>query len=58
MEIFIRYNDTDSIKCLMADKDMVEWDVMSEKLPAAALQICLFYILRKFRSDATAAARQ
>ena len=33
MDIFIRYNDTDSIKCVMADKDMVERDVISEKLP-------------------------
>ena len=43
MDIFIRYKDTDSIKCVMADKDMVERDVISEKLPGAALQICLFY---------------
>ena len=43
MDIFIRNNDTESIKCVMADKDMVECDVMSEKLPDAALQICLFH---------------
>ena len=36
MDIFIRYNDTDSIKCVMADKDMVEWDVNSEKLPGCS----------------------
>ena len=54
MDIFIRHNDTESIKCVMDDKDMVERDIMSEKLPGAALQICLFHTLRTFRREVTA----
>ena len=38
----------------MAHRDMIERDVMSEKLPGAALHIRLFHTLRKFRSDDTA----
>ena len=34
---------TQTASSVMADKDMVECDVMSEKLPDAALQICLFH---------------
>ena len=37
----------------MADKDMVERDVLTEKLPGASLQICLFHTLRTFRRDIT-----
>ena len=34
---------TQTASSVMADKDMVEGDVMSEKLPGAVLQICLFH---------------
>ena len=47
MEIFIKYNDPANIKCVMADKDMTDRDVIWEKLPDAALQICLFDTLRR-----------
>ncbi|KAI0241979.1 hypothetical protein LSAT2_015340 [Lamellibrachia satsuma] len=33
MDIFAKHNDTASIKCVMANKDMVERDVIREKLP-------------------------
>ncbi|KAM9314821.1 uncharacterized protein KZ484_024514 [Pholidichthys leucotaenia] len=52
-DIFIKHNDTQGIKCIMADKDMVERDVMSEKIPHAKLQICLFHTLRMFRREIT-----
>lgn len=33
MEIFITYNNTSNTKCIMADKDMTERNVLAEKLP-------------------------
>ena len=35
----------------MADKDMTERDVMRQELPDASLLICLFHVLRTFRSE-------
>ena len=35
----------------MSDKDMTERDVLSEEIPNAVLQICLFHTLRSFKQD-------
>ena len=53
MDIFLKQADGDHVRVIMADKDMVERDVMTEKLPHAALQICLFHVLRTFRREIT-----
>ncbi|KAK2170206.1 hypothetical protein NP493_1158g00045 [Ridgeia piscesae] len=53
MDIFVRNSDAANVKCVMADKDMMECDVIREKLPGAALQICLFHVLRTFRREVT-----
>ena len=45
---------TQTASSVMADKDMIEGDVMSEKLPGAVLQICLFHTLCTFRREVTA----
>ena len=54
MDCFKMYNVTSNVKVIMADMDMVEREVMSEKIPDAALQICLFHTLRTFRREVTA----
>ena len=36
-----------------ADKDMLERDVLKQKLPQAAIQSCLFHVLRTFRREVT-----
>ena len=51
MDIFIRYNDTESIKCVMADKDMVERDVTSEKLPIKCVMADKDMVERDVTSD-------
>ena len=48
MEIFKTCNDTTNTKCVMADKDMTERNVIAEKIPTAQLLICLFHVLRTF----------
>ena len=53
MEIFITYNNTSKTKCIMADKDMTERNVLAEKLPSAQLLICLFHVLCTFRHEIT-----
>ena len=53
MNVFIKHNDTTKTKCIMADKDMVERDIIAEKVPSAALMICLFHTLRTFRREIT-----
>ena len=35
-------------KVIMTEKDMNERDTLSEELPGAVLQLCLFHILRTF----------
>ena len=54
MDVFVKHNDTTNVKCIMADKDMVERDTIAEQIPSAALMICLFHTLRTFRWDITA----
>ena len=49
VRIFKRHNCTDRTVCIMSDKDMTERDVLSEEIPNAVLQICLFHILRSFK---------
>ena len=53
MDLFVRHNDCAAIQCVMADKDMLERDVLKEKLPQAAIQICLFHVLHTFRREVT-----
>ena len=52
-ETFVSYNDASNTKCIMADKDMTERDLLSEKIPTAQLLICLFHVLRTFRREIT-----
>ena len=58
MDIFIAHNTTTNIKVFMADKDMVERQVIAEKLPHVSLQICLFHTLRSFKREITAEKMQ
>ena len=53
MDVFKKHNDTGNTKCIMADKDKVERDVLTEKIPNANLLICLFHTLRIFRREIT-----
>ena len=53
MDVFVNHNDTTKVKCIMADKDMVERDITAEKVPSAALMICLFHTLKTFRWEIT-----
>ena len=52
--IFKRHNCTEGTKCIMADKDMTEREVLTEEIPNAVLLICLFHTLRTFRREITA----
>ena len=52
-ETFLHYNDTSNTKCIMADKDMTERELLTEKIPTAQLLICLFHVLRTFRREIT-----
>ena len=49
--IFKKYNDTSGVQVVVADKDMVERDVISEKIPNASLRLCLFHTLCTFRRE-------
>ena len=51
VHIFKRHNSTDKTVCIMSDKDMTERDVLSEEIPNAVLQICLFHTLRSFKRE-------
>ena len=53
MDIFEKHNDTTNNKCIMADKDMTKREVLAEKIPNAALMICLFHMLRTFHCKIT-----
>ena len=53
MDIFVKHNDTTNTICIMANKDMTEREVLAEKIPNAALMICLFHTLRTFRHEIT-----
>ena len=52
-ETFVHYNDTTNTKCIMADKDMTEREILAEKIPTAQLLVCLFHVLRTFRREIT-----
>ena len=43
----------ESVRVLMADKDMTERDILSAKFPNAQLLICLFHTFRSFRREVT-----
>ena len=43
-----------SIKVVMTDKDMMERAIIKSEIPQAALQICLFHVLRTFGREITA----
>jgi len=53
MDIFVKHNDTSQTRCIMADKDMTERNVLAEKIPNAVLLICLFHTLRTFCREVT-----
>ena len=53
MDLFVHHNDCAAVQCVMADKDMLERDVLKEKLPQAAIQICLFHVLCTLRREVT-----
>ena len=40
-------------KVKLTDKDMTEREVLAEKIPNAALMICLFHTLRTFHREIT-----
>ncbi|XP_014678906.1 PREDICTED: putative protein FAR1-RELATED SEQUENCE 10 [Priapulus caudatus] len=44
-------DNSNKIKCIMADKDMTERQVMINELPDAHLLICLFHTMRSFRRE-------
>ena len=51
--IFKKHDDTSGVQVVVTDKDMVERDVISEKIPNASLQLCLFHTLCTFRREIT-----
>ena len=53
MDIFMKHNDTTHTRCIMADKDITERNVLAEKIPNAVLLICLFHTLRTFHREIT-----
>ncbi|KAK6178266.1 hypothetical protein SNE40_013072 [Patella caerulea] len=46
-----RNPDWKDITVIMADKDMVKRDVLTEKMPGADIQICLFHVMRSLRRE-------
>ena len=52
-ETFVHYNDITNTKCIMADKDMTERELLAEKILTAQLLVCLFHVLRTFRRKIT-----
>ncbi|KAK7114682.1 hypothetical protein V1264_000704 [Littorina saxatilis] len=54
IQVFKRHNPrwTDT-KVVMTDKDMVERNVFRDEIPNAALQMCLFHVLRTFKREIT-----
>ena len=54
MDIFVKHNHITNTKCIMADKDMTEREVLAEKILNAAIMICLFHTLRTFLREITA----
>ena len=51
--IFKKHNDTSGVQVVVTDKDMVERGVISEKIPNAPLQLCLFHTLCTFCREIT-----
>ena len=49
VRIFKKHNTSwPATKVIMTDKDMSERNTLSEEFPEAALQLCLFHVLRTF----------
>ena len=55
MDIFKERSNMPGIKVMMADKDLVDRQVLKDKILYASLQICLFHVLqtlwREFRVE-------
>ncbi|XP_014672678.1 PREDICTED: uncharacterized protein LOC106813130 [Priapulus caudatus] len=52
IRIFKEKNSSwEGVQVVMADKDMVERDVMIQEMPGISLLICLFHTLRTFRRE-------
>lgn len=47
------HTSTDRIKCVMADKDLLERDVVRDCFPSANVLICVFHSLRTFNREIT-----
>ena len=43
--IFKKHNDTSGVQVVVTDKDMVERDVISEKIPNASLQLSFSHLV-------------
>ena len=57
VRIFKSHNTSwPATKVIMTDKDMNERDTLSEEFPDAALQLCLFHVLRTFGREITTEA--
>ena len=55
VETFKKFNPSwQSIKVILTDKDLAERKVFKDHIPQAALQICLFHVMRSFRREITA----
>lgn len=53
-KIFKRCNENWSkIRCIMSDKDFGERNILSEHISGVPLLICLFHVLKAFRSEVT-----
>ena len=57
VRIFKKHNTSwPATKVIMTDKDMNERNTLSEEFPEAALQLCLFHVLRTFGREITTEA--
>ena len=50
----VRNSESDNIRVIMADKNIVERQVIKQCLPHAVILICLFHTLRSMRREITA----
>lgn len=52
MQSFKRHNEGHTeVTCVMADKDLIEREVITSELPNAHLLICLFHTMRSFKRE-------
>ena len=52
MKFFKKHNpSSDRVRVVMADKDLVERNVLTQELPGSIILICLFHTLRTFKRE-------